>query len=298
MKNICAILTLFVLFFYSCNNDPIETLQEGIETQDLEKIKRALNDIPDGNILLQDGNTALTKAIEKDNIEMVQVLLDKGAEINPTNRNVPICSATSADMIEFLIKKGASVNAQDSLGNSILHGSTSSKITKILLEQKADVNQQNKEGETPLMKIAAAGNKDLFTLLLEHGADTEIKDKKGKTAINQILPSSDLATYWQEKQERKALEAEKKKQAEVEKRKKLALKNAFPTKGKIGYICNYGTDCQVLIKEVAGGKVKIEVLEKCWPKSMNTANLSKALDPGNVRWLNKSRVRKNRGTCY
>lgn len=219
MKN-TVILTLFTLFFYSCSNDPIDTLHEGIETQDIGKITSALKDIPDGNILLQDGNTALTKAIEKDNIGMVQVLLDKGAEINPTNKNAPIFSATSADMIEFLIKKGASVNTQDSLGNSMLHGSTSSKITRILLEHKADINKQNNEGETPLMKVAAVGNKALFTLLLEHGADTEIKDKKGKTAIDHILPNSDVATYWQEKQERKALETEKKKQAEVENRKK------------------------------------------------------------------------------
>ena len=268
------------------------------ETQDLEKIKRALNDIPNGNVMLQDGRTALKKAIEKDNTAIVQALIDKGAEINPTNESAPIFLAKSADMLTFLIKKGAAVNAQDSLGDSLLHDSTRLPITKVLLEHKAEVNKQNNEGVTPLMKVAAVGNKDLFTLLLENGADTEIKDKKEKTAIDHILPSSDLATYWQKEQELKALEVEKKKQEQEEKRRKLALKNAFPTKGKTGYICNYGTACQVLIKEVAGGKVKIEVLEKCWPKSMNTANLSKALDPGNVRWLNKSRVRKNRGTCY
>ena len=263
MKNICAIFTLFVLFSYSCSTDPIEVLQEGIEIQDLEKIKSALSDIPDANIVFTDGTQPLQKAIAKDNLEIVQLLLTKGAEVTPENNAAPLLFATSADMVDFLIKKGADVNTRDSIGNTLLHTSKDVAIIKLLLQHQANLNQQNKQRETPLIKAAQSGDTDVFIFLLEHGADTSITDRQGRTAIDQIIPNSGIAIYWKKEKERQKREVEKKRQEEEEKRRKLALQNAFPAKGKTGYICNYGTACQVLIKEVAGGKVKIEVLEKC-----------------------------------
>lgn len=297
MKYTYAIFVLFLFFCSACSNDPMDSLQEGIEKQNIEQIKSSLSDIYDINTSFKDGMQPLQKAIVKDNIHIVQLLLDKGAEVNPKNKTAPFLSATSSDMIDFLIRNGADVDASDSAGNTLLHSSKAAEITTILLQQKAKINQQNKQGETPLMKAAQTGNVDVFMHLLQNGADTTITDQRGKTAIEQIAPNSDVAVYWQKEKERQVREAEKKRQKEEEKRRKLALQNVFPAKGKTGYICNYGTACQVLIKDVAGGKVKVEILEKCWPRSMNTMNISKALDAGNVQWFNKSRIYKQKKKC-
>ncbi len=53
---------------------------------------------------------------------------------------------------------------------------------KVLLQQGADVNEQNLSGWTPLMRAAYAGNVTITKLLLEHGADPHIKNKFGETA--------------------------------------------------------------------------------------------------------------------
>lgn len=298
MKNLSVILFLLGLLCSACSSDPMDNLQEGIQTQNIEQIKNALSNIPDVNTPFNDGTLPIQKAIVKDNIEVVQLLLDKGAKVNPENNAAPLLFAASSGMVDFLTKKGADVSASDSTGNSLLHASKDIKIIKTLLQHKANINQQNENGETPLAKAAQTGNADIFEYLLQNGADPAMTDQQGKTALEHIAPNSDVAVYWQKEQERQAHEAEKKQQEEEEKRKKLALQNAFPAKGKTGYICNYGTACQVLIKDVAGGKVKVEILEKCWPRSMNTMNLSKALDAGNIQWFNKSRIYKQKKRCY
>lgn len=295
MKYTSILLLLF--FLYSCENDPREILNEGIETQDIEKIKSALRALPDVNIAFEDGRTLLGKAIKTDNIKIVELLLDKGATINPMKGEPPLFLASSSQMVALCLEKGAAVNAVDSLGNGLLHLSQELSIMKVLLDHNAFVSQRNNQGETPLMKAASSGNRELLMLLLEHGADETIQDKEGKSFVGHLLPNSDAAMYWQVEQERKAREAEQKKKEAAERKRKEALKNRFPAKGKIGYICNHGTLCQVLIKDVAGDKVKVEVLEKCWPRNMTTANLSKALDAGNVCWLGKYRISRKKGDC-
>jgi ankyrin repeat protein len=58
----------------------------------------------------------------------------------------------------------------------------------VLLE-KTDLDFQDHNGKTALMKAAENGNKEICKILLEHGANPDIKDKNnGDTAL--ILASS------------------------------------------------------------------------------------------------------------
>jgi uncharacterized protein len=54
--------------------------------------------------------------------------------------------------------------------------------TRRLLEQHADVNARDKDGDTALMFAAFKGHAEIVSLLLRHGANVHAKAKNGWTA--------------------------------------------------------------------------------------------------------------------
>jgi uncharacterized protein len=54
---------------------------------------------------------------------------------------------------------------------------------RALIANKADVNQQDAKGYTPLILATYTGSYDVAQFLLEHGAATEKKDLSGRTAL-------------------------------------------------------------------------------------------------------------------
>jgi uncharacterized protein len=56
-------------------------------------------------------------------------------------------------------------------------------LTKTLLDAKADVNQTDDKGYTPLILATYNDNFEVAQLLLKHGANTEIKDHSARTAL-------------------------------------------------------------------------------------------------------------------
>ena len=60
------------------------------------------------------------------------------------------------------------------------------KIVKFLLDMGADVNLQNKDGDTPLHIAARYEMEYIVKLLLHYNADVNITNKKGETAVNLV----------------------------------------------------------------------------------------------------------------
>ena len=51
------------------------------------------------------------------------------------------------------------------------------------IKKGVDVNYQNGEGRTALMRSAKRGYKDIVRILLDNGADVNLVDSRGKTAL-------------------------------------------------------------------------------------------------------------------
>jgi hypothetical protein len=56
------------------------------------------------------------------------------------------------------------------------------EVTRMLLEAGADVNHQNRQGNTALMKTGASDSKTV-NVLLRYGADPNLKNRQGETPL-------------------------------------------------------------------------------------------------------------------
>jgi ankyrin repeat protein len=133
---------------------------------------------------------ALRTAIRSGNKEIVQLLINAGAPINPSLTALwsPLADAAFAkhfDIMKLLLQSGAKVDAPDHRGVPLLVGTGffDPTVTSILLEAGSDPNAADREGETALMKASGHGVKESVKVLIEHHADVNRKDVKGWTAL-------------------------------------------------------------------------------------------------------------------
>lgn len=138
-------------------------------------------------------NKLLNKEIEDENIDEVERLIDKGADVN--NRDyaefTPLIDAVfkeNNDLVEVLIKAGANVNSvvEDADKLTALHAAVErgiSKTVRILIEAGADVDQVDDNGSTPLYKAALRGSIEKVNLLINADADVDIPDRDGETPL-------------------------------------------------------------------------------------------------------------------
>lgn len=95
-------------------------------------------------------------------IDLITILLEKGAEINATNISgkTPVfyCSFSySVELLNLLVSYGANITIKDKYGNTLLHDDYEScfeerfeEFLKALLDFGFDINSKNDLGLTPL----------------------------------------------------------------------------------------------------------------------------------------------------
>jgi len=125
------------------------------------------------------GNTGLHWAVESGNLEMVRLLVNKGAkmDVRRGDGRTPLAVAIfgfhrywrreeKLDIIQFLISSGASqpLLIASALGNLKL-------VSEILLRNSSVANQIDPMQRRPLSCAAEIGCEEIVSLLLEHGAD-------------------------------------------------------------------------------------------------------------------------------
>ncbi len=119
------------------------------------------------------------------NIEVIKLLLDRGANINSALHDA--ASFGHIEIVKLFIGRGVDVNGKDHNGRSVLHcvsGPSRTEIMKFLLDNGADVNQQTKYGDSPLHIAIYYGSKEAVKLLLDRGADIYAKNADGEIAVN------------------------------------------------------------------------------------------------------------------
>ena len=129
-------------------------------------------------------NQLLIEAIKNRDINTVKSRINEGEDVNSVDKNgmLPLQIATvfgHFQIVEFLIEKGADVNGTDvKLGQTALYMAAFSNrknIAEKLINAGANVDAKIPRGDTPLHAAIMAGNHDLVEFLISKGANVDAK---------------------------------------------------------------------------------------------------------------------------
>ena len=155
---------------------------------DATAVKKLLKDGVDVGAAQGDGMTALHWAAERGDVELVELLVYAGANVQAVTRiglYTPLHLAAkkgNSGVVGVLIKGGAGVNAKaNPSGATAIHLaalSGSADVINQLADAKAEVNARESEwDQTPLIFAASANRADAIKALITRGADANLSSK-------------------------------------------------------------------------------------------------------------------------
>jgi ankyrin repeat protein len=144
------------------------------------------------------GNTPLHYAAAFSNSQIIQFLIDNGADINATNNSgfTPLHVAllrviednnNTLPLIQLLIDEGAHVNTQAESGMTPLDCAlvlNKLPAMQLLIDNGADINVTALSGVTPLHQAIKFNNLKAVTCLIKNGANIDAKDNDGRTPLH------------------------------------------------------------------------------------------------------------------
>ena len=150
----------------------------------------------------RDDTSPLTYAVARGHIDLVRTLVLHGAEPDGRLSGGPNAVVTAVDLdqaeaLEVLLDARADVQDADDRGNTLLHHAAALgrvDACGVLLRHGADINARNpRTGQTPLMYTLVQGfflgrlvqgRRRVSLLLVESGADVHVTDAQGFTALD------------------------------------------------------------------------------------------------------------------
>ncbi len=136
----------------------LSPLQDDYHTDIQDSYYFSTKGLVHGDDRIKFGDTPLITAIENGHIDIVSLLLERGAAVNIKKKDGP---KTGVTPLLVACRQG------------------SIEIVSLLLDRGADVNVKNKRGETPLIAACRKGRIDIVSLLLNRGVNVNVKTRAG-----------------------------------------------------------------------------------------------------------------------
>lgn len=175
-------------------------LMEAIVNGDMAKVNVLLEKGVDVNAKDDRGSTALIIAASTGNLEIAKALLNRGADVNIQDKDgmAALMEALMGNHIaiaQLLLEKGANTDDK-TLFLAVWKGHRS--IVDAILKSGIDVNIRNIDGKTPLMIAAEEGHTAVVETLLNKGADvnssSEYRFRRGETALMSAAKKCHITT--------------------------------------------------------------------------------------------------------
>ncbi|HNQ15570.1 MAG TPA: ankyrin repeat domain-containing protein, partial [Pyrinomonadaceae bacterium] len=163
MKLSSAVLSSLIIFVvtfvaFAQAKDPLssENLRSLVENGNYGELEKLITK-ENVNKLFIEGESLLTKAIEKNDKTLFELLIAKGIDVNLANDDfygstqLMACSGYgNLEFAKILIAKGADVNRQDKSGDTVIHWSAYSgqiAFTELLLDNGARIDVKSKHAD-------------------------------------------------------------------------------------------------------------------------------------------------------
>ena len=139
-------------------------------------------------------------------IDVIRDLIEVyGPDVPDREGYTPLICSKNLEICQLLLDMGANIDAVNGYGETSLHRCRDLEKVKFLVERGADVNARDNHGRTPLH---LAKNLEIIRVLIDHGADVNAVDANGKSVINNqfstfarrsMTPIEPELLVWQEK---------------------------------------------------------------------------------------------------
>ncbi len=156
------------------------------------------------NSLFIEGESLLTKAIEKKDRKLFDLLLEKGIDVNLTNNDfygsTPLMACSGYENLEFariLVSKGADINKQDKSGDPVIHWSAYSgqiAFTAFLLDNNAKTDLKSIHGGGAMDVALKEYQNSISDLLIYRGKGTNPISPEARV-LAYAIKSNDLEKF-------------------------------------------------------------------------------------------------------
>lgn len=184
-------------------SETVPVLVEAARANDTGMVRRVLQSPDEVDSALGDGTTALHWAAHWNNLEMADLLIGRGAGIDPVNVYgvTPLwlaCTNNSDEMAARLLHAGADPGAATATGATVLMNCArtgAAHAVAAMLGRGADPEVKDfRSGQNALMWAAAGGHAEVVRVLIEHGADVSAISKGGFTPLMFAARAGDVAS--------------------------------------------------------------------------------------------------------
>lgn len=163
------------------------------EAEELARVKSLAQNSPDLlNAPYKEGLAPLQYAARQGFPTVLEFVLEQGVNANGLERNTPpiVLAAERGHLriVQLLLDKGADVNAASPSGETALHGAADKSfkaVVELLLARGADVNRATTGNSTALHAAVTRGNSNLVALLLAQKADPNVLTSPWRTSVPQ-----------------------------------------------------------------------------------------------------------------
>ena len=193
MKTSISVLVL-AIFMLAAGTAHGQEIFDAVKSNDLAAVRLLIEkDASFVNLKDESGNTPLHHAALIDSPEIIEYLLSRGADIDAQNTqlNTPLHEAMQSrkeNTAVLLIEKGADLNKKNIHQQTPIHRAASlnqMKTGEMLIARGAPIDPVDRFGRTPFLYVARqTGNVEFGKLLLDKGADIHVKDRDNQMALN------------------------------------------------------------------------------------------------------------------
>ena len=182
-------------------------LVSAIEARDEPAFRHALETVSGAELdQLVGGCTPLEHAVQHENIDMANDLLDKGGKlivVHETDGTLLHRAALGGmvEMLRWLLDQGVPINAEDNRGITALsslcqeHPEHFYKTLEYMLKETTiNIESTDDGGATPLVRVAKHGDATAVKMLLEKKANLTAQDDDGYTGLHRAVWAQDAAT--------------------------------------------------------------------------------------------------------